>query len=317
MNILSLFDGMSCGQIALNRLGVKIDNYFASEIDKNAINITQVNYPDTKQIGDVTKIDGNLLPRIDLLIGGSPCTNFSFAGKKYGMVTEENNIEVFDLDTYLKLKKDGFTFKGQSFLFWEYIRLFNEVKPKYFLLENVLMDKKWENIISNTLGVKPILINSNLVSAQNRKRLYWTNIPNITQPVNKGIKLQDVLENGLTDREKAYCLTLHVGTLRDYFKKNETNIVYLPDDNGKYEVINSKISMSFPKGKDPNQVFTFNVKVPDGRYNFRKLTLSELERLQTVPDGYTQCVGYTNGMKALGNGWTVDVIAHILSFFKK
>lgn len=108
-------------------------------------------------------------------------------------------------------------------------------------------------------------------------------------------------------------MTLHTGTVRDYFKKSETNIVYLPDENGKYEVINGKISMTFPKGKDPNQVFIFNVKVPDGKYNFRKLTISELEKLQTVPNGYTQCVNYINSMKALGNGWTVDVVAHIFS----
>lgn len=289
MNILSLFDGMSCGQIALNKLGVKIDNYFASEIDKNSITITQTNFPNTKQLGDVTKINGKELPKIDLLIGGSPCQGFSFAGKQLN----------FD--------------DPRSKLFFEFIRLKEETNPTYFLLENVVMKKEYEDVITQYLGVEPILINSKLVSAQNRKRLYWTNIPNVTIPDDKGITFQSILEDGITDKEKGYCLTLHTGAIRDYFKKSETNIVYLPDKNGKYEVINGKISMTFPKGKDPNQVFTFNVKVPDGKYNFRKLTVSELEKLQTVPNGYTQCVNYINSMKALGNGWTVDIIAHIFS----
>ena len=289
MNILSLFDGMSCGQIALNKLGVKIDNYFASEIDKNSITITQTNFPNTKQLGDVTKINGKELPKIDLLIGGSPCQGFSFAGKQLN----------FD--------------DPRSKLFFEFIRLKEETNPTYFLLENVVMKKEYEDFITQYLVVEPILINSKLVSAQNRKRLYWTNIPNVTIPDDKGITFQSILEDGITAKEKGYCLTLHTGAIRDYFKKSETNIVYLPDKNGKYEVINGKISMTFPKGKDPNQVFTFNVKVPDGKYNFRKLTVSELEKLQTVPNGYTQCVNYINSMKALGNGWTVDIIAHIFS----
>ena len=287
MNVLSLFDGMSCGQIALNKLGFKVDNYFASEINKDAMVITQTNFPNTKQLGDVTKVSGDNLPQIDLLIGGSPCQGFSFAGKQL-------NFE-----------------DPRSKLFFEFVRLKDETKPKYFLLENVLMKKEYEDIITEYLGVEPIYINSNLVSAQNRKRLYWTNIPNVTIPEDKGIKLQDILEEGITDKEKGYCLTLHAGSIRDYFKKSETNIIYQPNINGKYEVINGKISMTFPKGKDPNQIFTFKTNVPDGKYDFRKLTISELEKLQTVPQGYTQCVGYGHSMKALGNGWTVDVIAHI------
>ena len=293
MNILSLFDGMSCGQIALNKVGIKYDNYFASEINKDAIFITQKNYPNTIQLGDVTKINGNELPKIDLLIGGSPCQGFSFAGKQLN----------FD--------------DPRSKLFFEFIRLKDELNPKYFLLENVVMKKEYEDIITEYLGVKPMIINSKLVSAQNRKRLYWTNIPNISIPEDKNISLQNILLDGMTDKEKGYCLTLHAGSIRDYFKKSETNIVYLPNENGKYEVKDGKLSMTFAKGKDPNQLFTFNVKVPDGRYDFRKLTITELERLQTVPEGYTQCVGYGHSMKALGNGWTVDVIAHIFSFLPK
>ena len=268
MNILSLFDGMSCGQIALNKVGIKYDNYFASEINKDAIFITQKNYPNTIQLGDVTKINGNELPKIDLLIGGSPCQGFSFAGKQLN----------FD--------------DPRSKLFFEFIRLKDELNPKYFLLENVVMKKEYEDIITEYLGVKPMIINSKLVSAQNRKRLYWTNIPNISIPEDKNISLQNILLDGMTDKEKGYCLTLHAGSIRDYFKKSETNIVYLPNENGKYEVKDGKLSMTFAKGKDPNQLFTFNVKVPDGRYDFRKLTITELERLQTVPEGYTQGVGY-------------------------
>jgi DNA (cytosine-5)-methyltransferase 3A len=154
MNVLSLFDGLSCGQIALNRVGIKYDKYYSSEIDKHAIKVTQHNYPNTIQLGDVTKIKGSDLPKIDLLFGGSPCQSFSSAGTRTG-------------------------FDGKSGLFWEYVRVLDEVKPTYFLLENVVMKKEWEKIITDVLGVEPIKINSSLVSAQNRVRLYWTNIPNV------------------------------------------------------------------------------------------------------------------------------------------
>ena len=175
INVLSLFDGMSCGQIALNKLGIKYDNYFASEIDKRAISVTMDNYPNTIQLGSVINVDTTKLPKIDLLIGGSPCQSFSLAGTKKGMVTTEN-VEVTTLDKYLELKSDGFEFQGQSYLFWEYVRILKETNPKYFLLENVMMSPKWKKIITDTLGVEPILLNSSDVSIQSRKRLYWTNI---------------------------------------------------------------------------------------------------------------------------------------------
>jgi len=171
MNILSLFDGMSCGQIALNRADIKYENYFASEIDKHAIKATQHNYPNTKQLGDVTKIKTENLPKIDLLIGGSPCQGFSFAGKQLN----------FD--------------DPRSKLFFEYARLLKEAKPNHFLLENVLMKQEWQDIISKELGVEPIKINSSLLSAQNRNRLYWTNIPGIEQPIDLNINLIDILES--------------------------------------------------------------------------------------------------------------------------
>jgi DNA (cytosine-5)-methyltransferase 3A len=193
MNVLSLFDGMSCGQQALERAGIKVENYFASEIDKYAITVAMANYPNTKQLGSVVDLNGFDLPKIDLLIGGSPCQSFSFAGKRKGMATKDEQ-EILTLEHYLQLKAEGFEFEGQSYLFWEFMRLLNETKPKYFLLENVKMSKKWKDILSKAIGVEPILINSNLLSAQNRQRLYWTNIPNIEQPKDKGILLKDIIE---------------------------------------------------------------------------------------------------------------------------
>jgi len=206
LNILSLFDGMSCGQQALERAGITVDNYFASEIDKYAIQVTMANYPDTKQLGSVVNINGSDLPKIDLLIGGSPCQSFSFAGKRKGMATK-CETEILTLDHYLELKSDGYEFEGQSYLFWEFMRLLNECKPRYFLLENVEMGEKWEKVLSKAIGVNGIHINSALVSAQNRKRIYWTNIgmqPGglfgdlysiIRKPKDRCILLNDVLEN--------------------------------------------------------------------------------------------------------------------------
>lgn len=211
MNVLSLFDGMSCGQQALERAGIKVDNYFASEIDKYAIQVTMANYPNTIQLGSVVNVIGGGLPKIDILIGGSPCQSFSFAGKRKGMSTKDEQ-EILKLNHYLELKKEGFEFEGQSYLFWEYMRLLTEVKPKYFLLENVMMGEKWEKILSKAIGVKPIMINSALLSAQNRQRLYWTNIglepqglfgdleTTIQQPKDKGILLKDILEKNVVGK---------------------------------------------------------------------------------------------------------------------
>ena len=211
MNILSLFDGMSCGQQALERAGIKVDNYFASEIDKHAISVTMHNYPNTIQLGSVVNVDGYSLPKIDLLIGGSPCQSFSFAGKRKGMSTK-CETEILSLGQYLELKMEGFEFEGQSYLFWEYMRILHEVKPKYFLLENVEMGEKWESVLSRAIGVNGIHINSSLVSAQNRKRIYWTNIGmipgglfgdlvcKIKQPKDKGILLKDILEKEVDEK---------------------------------------------------------------------------------------------------------------------
>ena len=215
MNVLSLFDGMSCGQIALKELGARVDKYYASEIDKHAIKQTMLNFPDTIQLGSVTDVDISKLDKIDLLIGGSPCTNFSFAGKRNGMSTTTNE-EIYTLDQYLELKKEGFQFEGESFLFWEYMRILNDIR-KYnpdvkFLLENVEMGNKWERVLSEAIGVFCVHINSALVSAQNRKRIYWTNIrtkevglfgeihADIPQPEDKGILLRDILESEVDEK---------------------------------------------------------------------------------------------------------------------
>lgn len=206
MNVLSLFDGMSCGQIALNRLGIKYDKYYAAEIDKHSIAVTMANFPDTIQLGDVRNVKASDLPKIDLIMGGSPCQSFSFAGKRKGMSTKDEQ-EILTLQHYLDLKSQEYEFEGQSYLFWEYMRLLNELKPKYFLLENVVMVEKWERTLTRAIGVSPIKINSNLVSAQNRERLYWTNIglqpsglfgdpaSTIPQPKDKKILLKDILQD--------------------------------------------------------------------------------------------------------------------------
>ena len=261
MNVLSLFDGMSCGQIALNKLGVKYDNYFASEIDKYAIQVTQNNYPNTKQIGSVTEIKGKDLPKIDLLFGGSPCQSFSNAGNGKG-------------------------FDGKSKLFWEYVRVLKETKPTYFLLENVVMKKEWENVITEALGVKPVKIDSKIISGAKRPRLYWTNIPNIEQPIEKKVKLIDVLENLNFDKEP-------------YEEKYVSN-----------KAVNYK-SDKFNTLRASAGSRTRGIGICDDIGYWRKLTPIECERLHTVPDNYTESVSDSQRYKMIGNGWTVDVIAHI------
>lgn len=272
MNILSLFDGISCGQIALNRAGIAYDNYFASEIEESAILVTKHNYPNTIHLGDVTKIYTKDLPNIDLLIGGSPCQSFSSAGKLDG-------------------------FNGKSGLFWEYMRILKEVKPKYFLLENVKMKKEWKDIISNQLGVNPIEINSSLVSAQNRPRLYWTNIPNVTIPKDRNIKLKDVINNNYEFKP----LT------KWFFTKwgGKMKIDML-------RTINNEKSFCVTTNKSHSKNYYLN----EDKTKARMLERDEVEKLQTLPIGYTNIASRTNAHKMIGNGWTVDVIAHIFKSLK-
>ena len=348
INVLSLFDGMSCGQQALDRLGIQIENYYASEIDKYAIQITQKNYPNTIQIGSVIDVKASQLPKIDLLIGGSPCQNLSFAGKMNGLSTKEN-IEIYTLEHYLELKEQGFQFDGQSYLFWEYMRLLKEVQPKYFLLENVVMSKKWKDIFSQAIGCQPILINSSLVSAATRKRLYWTNIPNISQPSDKGLYLRDILEQSVD--EKYYLSDMvtkrfqmvdsqsYVGTTapdfrtigqRDlvYGEGNKMGCLVATDYKQPKQIIQLNQAKESNSGRQPfqqNRVYDIDGITPalmahksdlniNTKPRIRKLTPIECERLQTVKDNYTEGVSDTQRYKMLGNGWTIDVIAHIFSF---
>lgn len=417
MNVLSLFDGMSCGQIALNRANIPYSNYYASEIDKYAIKVTQHNYPNTIQLGDVTEIKSSDLPQIDLLVGGSPCQGFSFAGKQLN----------FD--------------DPRSKLFFEFVRLLKECKPKFFLLENVKMKKEYQNVISEHLGVEPIEINSALVSAQNRKRLYWTNIPFDKNIEDKGILLKDIVhekaDNRLSEKEldymlkssgkwspsannrfetylnypekKGHCLTANLNkgvpyncffeilseyivpfdkTLQildkevqrgkvGYFRKDsQANRVYYIHDKaitltgeagGGAAKMGQYLFGHTKKNSQGDRVYTenenactlnsssggtagkgnllFGCITPDRvekrqngqRFNsgkkfytltaqdkhgvlvegyIRKLTPIECERLQTVPDNYSSIVSNSQRYKMLGNGWTVDVIAHIFKGLK-
>jgi len=301
MNVLSLFDGMSCGQIALNRAKIKYDNYFASEIDKYAIQVTMKNYSNTIQLGDVTKIKSLNLPKIDLLIGGSPCQSFSFCGKRLGMTTSDN-IEITSLEQYLLLKNQQFIFNGQSYLFWEYVRLLKELKPKYFLLENVMMKDYWKNIITDTLQVNPVMINSNLVSAQERKRLYWTNIDQLSQPNDKGLYLKDIMEHKV---DKKYNIT------ERFYKKVKGTLSYEKSRNN-IRTPEQKSKTLTTSGHGISNSGSTNIKLSDDY--LRIPTPIECERLQTVPDNYTDNVSNRQRYRMLGNGWTVDVITHI---FKK
>ena len=369
MNVLSLFDGSSCGQVALERCGIKVDNYFASEIDKWGIKITQKNYPNTIQVGGVRFVSARVVPDIDLILAGSPCQGFSFSGKQLA----------FD--------------DPRSALFFEFTRILEECR-RYnpdvkFLLENVRMKQEYQDIITDYLGVEPVAINSSLVSAQNRYRLYWCNW-DITQPEDKGLTLKDVLVEGVgdsvrnqgtkvmkTDIDKAHCLLArdykgfgnqdmtgvrtcelreydkseechHVGTALDINGHDILKRVY--SDTGKSPTLNSmgggnrepKVLVARMVGRrinpDTGKRDDYNYDIPikqrieprkDERSGclttvekdnlvvekgtYRPLLPLEMERLQTLPDNYTEGGSNTQRKKMLGNGWTVDVISHILS----
>ena len=289
MKVISAFDGISCGMVAFERAGIPIESYYASEIEPHAIQISKKNYTEIIQLGDITQITNEMLDAvmpIDIVIGGSPCQDLSST----------------------KQDRERKGLKGEkSGLFYEYLRILEYVKPKWFLLENVVMDKQWQNEISDLLGVQPISINSNLVCAADRERLYWTNIPNIEQPKDKYILLKDIVldakevpekywynkpftYNG--DNEKIQCwLDINTHTL---LKK----VYNLNNKCGTLTCVSG--------GYQEKKVYQ------DGRC--RKLTPLEYERLQTLPDNYTEGVADSKRYTAIGNGWTVDVIAHILSF---
>lgn len=295
MNVLSLFDGISCGRIALERAGIKVDKYFASEIKDIAIKVTQSNYPDTIQLGDVTKLDASTLPKIDLLIGGSPCQDFSLANKTISGLEGE-----------------------KSSLFYQYYRLLNELKPKYFLLENVKMKKEDQAKLSELLGVEPIPINSRLVSGQNRPRLYWTNIPNVIPPVDKQIQLNDILDNGYSPIEKARCLLVSdsrplktpIKMFHRFYAKAFTTLIF--KDREHYEQCKDYYDTHF-KGMAAKDIVCASSLFDDVRY----LNKTEKERLQTMPKGYCDLLTEKEAADVLGDGWTVDVLAHIFSFIKE
>ena len=298
MNVLSLFDGISCGQVALERAGIKVDNYFASEIKKHAIGVTQKHFPNTIQIGDVTKVkykDGILytengvfkVGKINLLIGGSPCQNFSVA-----------RACMYEIDG---LKGD------KSKLFYEYLRILKEVNPDYFLLENVKMKKESYEELNSYLGVKGILINSELVSFQKRPRIYWSNIPNITIPEDKHINFQDY-----KDTDHDYCNQFKV-------KRTPSREKMWNNGQGRNSTLKSCANVT-----NSNKVYCLTRKQDrcpnSGLIEFddfcRYLTRREIELAQTLPIGYTDGLSYNQMQDVCGDGWTVDIIAHIFSFLK-
>lgn len=313
INVLSLFDGMSSGMIALERAGIKVKNYFASEIDKHAIKVSKSNYPNIIQLGDVTQVDVSNLPKIDLLIGGSPCQGFSMAGKQVAFNDP------------------------RSKLYFEYERILKElqvINPNIkFLLENVKMKQEHKDVITARLGVEPIAINSNLVSAQNRYRLYWTNLE-VSAPENKGITLVDILE--LEVDEKYFVKAGRLEWLKTFgeLKEKDGYVAFNPTKAKCLTVRrepswNTTYILQWPHGSNKGGLRAKDGKTPTLTTSswpannlllseglVRKLTPIECERLQTVPDGYTSCVSDSQRYKMLGNGWTVDVIAHILQGLK-
>jgi len=351
MKILSLFDGISCARVALERAGIPVEAYYASEIDRFALSISAKNYPDIQNLGSVVGL--NVLPtNIDLLIGGSPCQDLSIAKKN-------------------RKGLDG----ERSGLFWEYVRILKEVEPRYFILENVnSMPKEAKAIITEALGVEPIMINAALVSAQNRKRLFWTNIPNVTQPEDRGILLKDILEESVSDEfyikgnyktwldgeggqkriekgfikispEKAKPLLA-----RDYAnwsgnmirmgqigKGGQGDRIYSPEGKsvglsalgGGRGAKTGLYMVQTPRGYNKGGIKALEGKTPtlsssSWEHNnhlvedtqIRKLTPIECERLMGLDDGYTSGISNSQRYKMLGNSFHIDVIAHIMSFIK-
>lgn len=298
MKVLSLFDGISCGMLALERAGIEVDTYYASEIDPHAEGVSHFNFPDIVRLGDVNNCEQWDLPPIDLLIGGSPCQDLSIA----------------------KANRAGL--KGaRSGLFWAYVACLRKFNPKYFLLENNnSMPKEAKDTITEILGVEPIMINSALVSGQLRKRLYWTNIPGIEQPKDRGILLSDIIESGTVDREKSLCLTRRYAGFngsQDYFRHR-----YFGKSFGQ-AVFEGNATPEEHK-KAYKEYGRYSGAEIDG--TMRQMTHTECEKLQTLPLFYTKYEQIGDEIKEtpkgaryemIGNGWTVDVIAHIFTYIPK
>lgn len=303
MNVLGLFDGISCGQVALRNLGITDLNYYSSEIDKYAIQVTQRNFPETIQLGNVYDIDYSKLPKIDLVLGGSPCTHWSIAKR--------------DRET---------TSSGIGFdLFMQYVKAVRTLKPKYFLYENNFsIHKDIKDAISKELQVEPIVINSALVSAQQRKRCYWTNIPNVTQPEDKNILLSDILDDAITYQDKSYCLTssYNGAILWNTLERKQRSMAFIPVRIGHfgkagqaqriYSVHGKSVNIVGNGGGQGAKTGLYKIDLPDGDYFVRKLSPVECERLQNLADGYTDGISKAQRYKCIGNGWTVGVIEHIL-----
>lgn len=323
ITVLSLFDGISCGRVALERTGIKVKKYYASEIDKHALIVSKDNWKDIIHIGDVTKVSfhegvlhtevGNFeVGEIDLVLAGSPCQGFSMAGKQLAFDDPRSKL-FFCFEEILK-------------------QIQNENPGVKYLLENVKMKKEHQQVISDLLGVEPIAINSNLVSAQNRYRLYWTNIKGVSQPGNKGVFLPSILEAEVDEKyhikagrlswlqkfgevkeKEGYVafnpLNAKCLTARGEPSWNTTYIIQWPHgtNKGGYRAENGKVPTITTSSWESTSYLLYNGLV-------RKLSPIECERLQTLPDNYTKAVSDGNRYKALGNGWTVDVIAHILSY---
>lgn len=311
MKVLSLFDGISCARVALERAGILVEMYWACEIDKYAIHVSQKNYPDICQLGSVTDCLDMDFKEVDLLIGGSPCQDLSIA------------------------KKDRKGLKGErSGLFWEYVRILNEVKPKYFILENVnSMPKEAKDTISEALGVQPVMINASLVSAQNRKRLFWVGERvdwykekdssyshstykqvEIPQPEDRGILIKDILEKNVDEK---YFLSEKLGkTIKEWGEtqklKGNSFKANIFDENSEDKTSTLKATYHKIQG-DGTYVMQFGVVQ---NMQIRKLTPIECERLQGLPDNYTEGISNTQRYKCLGNAFNVDVVAHILKYLK-
>lgn len=326
MKVVSLFDGISCGRVALERVGLPVSRYVAFEIDQNAVNCSSWNYPDIEYHGSVVGADFSEFKDIDIVMGGFPCQDLSLAGNRKGLTGK------------------------RSSLFWYLAEAIEIIKPRYFLVENnVGMPKEAKETITKVLGVEPIHINSALVSAQNRNRLYWTNIPGVEQPEDKGVFLEDIIEHGVCFKPKSQTIlaTLYKENAKSMYTRNKNGLLILDNKhkaycltssyNGavlwntlknrqrdmiagsgavygkKYMVKNNQVEISYVTGNEP-VIKAFPIDLPDGIYSFRKLTPLECERLQTLPDGYTEMLSDTQRYKVLGNGWNVDTIAHIFNY---
>ena len=300
INVLSYFDGISCGRIALEELNIPVENYFSCEIDKNAIKVSEDNYPDIVRLGDLTKIDLDSLPNIDLFIGGSSCQDFAIAGLRRGMISEDNE-EITSLERYLELKNEGVVFKGESYLFWEWLYTLKYLQNKNpnlkFLLENVKMSNKWKDIITKAVGIEPVFIDSQIHCSTMRKRYYWTNIPQ-NEIVVENEKLNSVVEYGFTDREKGLCVVENasrptvdpIKIARKYFLHGFYTVIF-------------KDEHTFNKLKED-----YNLAVSgDVRY----LNQTELEKSLCLPIGYTKSVNRNIAAGLIGNGWNVKTIKHL------